>query len=159
MTTTNFTPIQAFAGDEYDDAREARYAGTREQIDAQRELQELNALHLEQALIQARIDAALDRLSSDETLTLKAYSVDNKSAVLPGSRVHVLLEKWHRSEFRKEVHRAHLVEDCNAHWCHADGEPRSMPGEPEFTWAYRGEHVVAGWRDGDAILVRAEVTA
>jgi hypothetical protein len=26
MTTTTLTPIQAFAGDEYDDAREARYS-------------------------------------------------------------------------------------------------------------------------------------
>lgn len=125
---------------------------------AARELQELNLLHLEQALLKARIDAAILRLLDTDTETLRVSDIDDRKNVLTGSRMHVLLEEW-RGDFPKTKHSAHTADACPGHWCHADGEPRWFGRDDNITFAFRGEWVLAAWDDTDAILVREEAAA
>lgn len=126
------------------------------QTEAARELQELNALHLDLALTQARIDAAIERLIDTDAETLRVFSFDGPKDMLPGSRVHVLYEVWKDGRL-KPKHSAHLADSCPGHWCHADGKPRSFGGDPVITFAFRGEWILAGWDDDHAVLVREEV--
>ena len=122
--------------------------------DAARELQELNALHLDLALTQARIDAAIERLIDTDAETLRVFSLDHPRAdMLPGSRVHVLYEEW-KDHRLSPKHSAHLADSCPGHWCHADGKPRSFGGDPVITFAFRGEWILAGWDGRHGILVK-----
>lgn len=129
------------------------------QTEAQRELCELNALHLEQALLQARIDAALKRLLDTDAETMRVYSFDGQARdLLPGSRMHVLHEEWKDGRLSPKD-SAHDADNCPGHWCHADGRPRSFREDPVISFAFRGTWILAGWDDREAVLVREEVAA
>lgn len=121
--------------------------------DAARELQELNALHLDLALTQARIDAAIERLIDADAETLRVFTIDDRANVLTGNRMHVLLEEWHGGH-SKTKYSAHSADSCPGHWCHADGEPRWFGRDKDITFAFRGEWILAGWDGGHGILVK-----
>lgn len=131
------------------------------QTEAQRELCELNALHLEQALLQARIDAALLRLlDTDAAMRIPRIAVHmsrevDRAALLPGTVMHALHEQW-LGKFKKSILTAHPADSCNTVWC--DDKARAAV-DPEFTFTFRGVWIFAGWIDEDAVIVREEVTA
>lgn len=132
--------------------------------DAARELQELNALHLDLALTQARIDAAIERLleaGPSSVLTVPRYSVEGNDGILPGSPAHVIREEKREggpdgATWTKR--RVHTVERCDGRWCHEDRRAR-RGGDTEFWFAYEGLWRLTAWRDGEAILVREAASA
>lgn len=165
-------PVQAFAGDEYDDAREARderwrarmygtpttgQADSTEPVvldEAQREVREINALTMQIALDRARLDAAVDRLLDTDAETLKVATcyVAGLPKPLPGSKVHVLRQGWTDGRWRPSDH-VHAIEECPGHLCVSEGETQSVGDDLLFT--FRGEWTLVAYTDADAILLQA----
>ena len=127
------------------------------ETEAQRELAELNALHIEQALIQARIAAAIDRLLDTDAETLRVSSIDGRDALLPGSHVHVLHEVW--TDGRRDAMSAHDADTCHFRWCsNPIGEvvtaERARGSVPGIGFAFEGTWLLAAYDGRDAVLVR-----
>lgn len=132
------------------------------QTEAQRELCELNALHLEQALLQARIAAATTRLIETGTTRTVRWFDGDRMALLPGSRIHVLREVW--TDSRRDKFTTHDADSCTYRWCsNPIGEvlvaERATRHRPGIGFAFEGSWIFAAHADDSLVLVREEVYA
>jgi len=128
--------------------------------EAQRELRELNALHVERALIDARLTAALERLEQSGVPTMRVDRHDGRvrdELPMPGSRVHLLREVWTNDKL--DNISFHDAADCPFPWWCSNpvGElvmaERGKRDQPGIGFAYEGMWLLAGYFGKTALVV------